>query len=367
MKKISSDYIFLGISLLILVFGLVMLTSASMPVGHNEFGDRYFFIKNQLLFGVLPGLVALIFFVNFNYKYLKKLAWVIYGISLTLLILVLIPGIGSTLNTTSQSWLVLGGITVQPSELAKLGLIIFLGYYLSELGEEITSLSQGFLPALSFGIIPIILISLQPDLGTSSILFGILFGMLFLAGSKWSHIGGLFILALIAFIGMIMFSPYRSERLTTFLHPELDPKGSGYQVNQAFLAIGSGGILGRGIGSSRQKFQYLPEVQSDSIFAVIGEETGFLISSLLVIAFLGLFLRGFKIAKKAPDKFSQLVVAGIIIWIAAQTIVNIGGMIGLLPLTGVPLPLVSNGAAALIMILSALGVVLNISKYQRSV
>ncbi|MFB6226420.1 MAG: putative lipid II flippase FtsW [Candidatus Paceibacteria bacterium] len=365
MEKIRSDYVFLSIVLALLVFGLIMLTSASTPVGLREFNDKYFFVKSQLLLGVLPGILSLLVFVNLKYKYLKKLAWVIFAVTIISLVLVFIPGIGSSLNTGSQSWIVLGGYSLQPSEFAKLGLIIFMAYYLSELGEEIEEFSSGFLPALIVGILPVALVAVQPDLGTTSILFAVLFGMLFVAGAKWSHMGILLIAAISAFAVMIAISPYRSERLTTFLHPELDPKGSGYQINQSFLALGSGGIFGRGLGKSRQKFEYLPEVHSDSIFAIIGEETGFVITTLVVLAFLSLFIRGFKVAKKAPDKFARLTVTGIILWLAVQTFVNIGAMVGLMPLTGVPLPFISHGGTALLSALTGVGIILNISKYQK--
>lgn len=365
MSKVRSDYVFLSLVLLILIFGLIMLTSASAPVGHREFSDKYFFIKNQLMFGVLPGIFSLVVFVNLKYKYLKKLAWVIFIGLLVGLGVVFIPGMGASFGTGSRSWISVGGFSLQPSEFAKLGLIIFLAYYLSELKEKISDFKQGFLPALLFGIAPIVLIALQPDLGTAMIMFAIVFGMLFLAKAKWSHMGLLLGSALIMFVIMVSISPYRTQRLTTFLYPELDPKGSGYQINQAFLAIGSGGILGRGLSRSRQKFQYLPEVHSDSIFAIIAEEMGLVISSLLVVAFLVLFIRGLKIARKAPDKFSRLVVSGIIIWLATQTFINIGAMVGLLPLTGVPLPFISHGGTALISALAGVGIILNISKYQK--
>lgn len=367
MEKIRSDYVFLSIVLGLLIFGLVMLTSASIPVGLRDFNDKYFFVKSQLLLGVLPGVLSLLFFVNLKYEYLKKAAWLIFTAMIAALVLVFIPGIGSSLNTTSQSWIVLGGYSLQPSEFAKLGLILFLAYYLSELGEEIKEFSSGFLPALIVGVLPVALVAVQPDLGTTSILFAILFGMLFIAGARWSHMGALLFTAIAAFGIMIAISPYRSERLTTFLHPELDPKGSGYQINQSFLALGSGGVFGRGLGRSRQKFEYLPEVQSDSIFAIIGEETGFIMVALVVLAFVGLFIRGFKIAKKAPDKFARLTVTGVIIWLASQTFVNIGAMIGLMPLTGVPLPFISHGGTALISALTGVGIILNISKYQKQV
>jgi cell division protein FtsW len=204
---------------------------------------------------------------------------------------------------------------------------------------------------------------LQPDIGTVAILFSIVFGMLFLAGAKYLHMGSLAALGLVGLILMVMIAPYRAARLTTFLHPELDPQGIGYHINQAFLAVGSGGIFGLGLGHSRQKFQYLPEVHADSIFAVIAEEMGFLFVTALVVLFVLIALRGLMIAKSAPDKFAKLLVAGIITWLMVQSFLNIGAMVGLLPLTGVPLPFISHGGTALMVAMAAGGILINVSRH----
>ena len=363
--KLSSgkaDYVFLSYFVVLLVFGLIMLTSASSAVGHQLFGDGYFFIKRQLMFGVLPGIIAFLFFVKVDYRLFKKYAKLIYIFTIGILILVFIPGIGSDLNTNAHSWIIIAGHSVQPAEFAKLGLIVFIAWYLSAKGKELFDFQKGFLMVLGLGMIPIGLVVLQPDIGTVAIMFGILFGMLFIAEAKINHIGLLATVGVIGMIIMILIAPYRAARLTTFLHPELDPQGKGYHINQAYLAIGSGGFFGLGLGHSRQKFQYLPEVHADSIFAIIAEEMGFVFALGLIILLFLICTRGFKIAKNAPDQFSRLLVSGVIIWFMTQSFLNIGAMVGLLPLTGVPLPFISHGGTALMVALVAVGMVINISK-----
>jgi len=296
----KADYVFLLYVGILLIFGLVMLASASSPVGYQRFGDNYFFIKRQLLYGVLPGIVAFLFFAKFDYRKLLRFATPIFGFSLLLLILVFIPGIGSNLNTGAHSWLVIGPISFQPAEFAKLAMVIFMSAFLVHKGHDLVELEQGFIPSLIVGFIPVLLVVLQPDVGTVSILFSLLFGLLFVAGAKYKHLLALALLGVVALIILIAVAPYRAARFTTFLHPELDPQGIGYHINQAFLAIGSGGVFGQGLGRSRQKFQYLPEVHADSIFAVIAEEMGFVFASLFILFLLLIAFRAFRIAKDAP-------------------------------------------------------------------
>lgn len=358
-----SDYVLLSYLAILLLFGLMMLTSASSAVGQERFGDNYFFIKRQLMFGVVPGIVAFLFFTKISYQTLKRLSmWLFFG-SLLLLVLVLIPGIGSTYDTNARSWISLFGASFQPSEFAKLGIILFLSTYLSSRVANIQNFQQGFLVALGLGMVPIGLVVLQPDVGTTSIMFAILFGLLFLAGAKLSHLGGLAALGIVALAIMVLIAPYRAARLTTFLHPELDPQGQGYHINQAFLAIGSGGFFGLGFGHSRQKFQYLPEVHADSIYAIIAEEMGFLFAAGLIFLLFLIASRSLKIAKYAPDQFGRLLCGGIIIWFMTQSFLNIGAMVGLLPLTGVPLPFVSHGGTALMVVMAAAGMLLNVSRH----
>ncbi len=361
-KVAKADYVLLGYFIILLVFGLIMLTSAGSAVGHEKFGDSYFFIKRQLLFGVLPGLFLFFFFSKLDYHILKRWSTVFFILAIILLISVFIPGLGSAYGTNAKSWLVLFNYSIQPSELVKLAMIVFVAALISQKGKNIAQFKNGFLPALGMGLIPIVLVVLQPDIGTVSILFAILFGLLFVGRAKLSHIFGLALSGIGALIIMIMAAPYRAARFMTFLHPELDPQGVGYHINQAFLAIGSGGILGRGLGHSLQKFQYLPEVAADSIYAIIAEEMGFVFAVGIIILLILIAMRGFVVAKNADDEFGRLLVSGIIIWFTTQSFMNIGAMVGIMPLTGVPLPFVSHGGTALAIAMGAVGIMVSVSK-----
>ncbi len=364
MKEVTSksaDRLFLLFSAILVVFGLVMLASAGSPAGYSKFGDTFYFIKKQLLFGFFPGFVLFLILARLNYHILGKFSGLIYLFSLILLTLVFIPGVGLMLNG-SRSWIQVLGLSLQPSEIAKLSIIIILAKLLSE-DKDFSDWKNVLLPIFYVIAPAVLLIGVQPDIGTLSILIVIIFAMLYLAGIPKVYLVILGLAGILCFVVLLLVAPYRAQRITTFLHPELDPKGIGYQINQSFLAVGSGGIFGLGLGHSRQKFQYLPEVQADSIFAVIAEEMGLLVTSALVmlIAFLG--LRGFKIAKGSPDQFGRLLAAGIMIWFVWQSFLNISTTIGLLPLTGVPLPFISHGGSAMLVMLGAVGIVANISKY----
>ncbi len=358
----STDYIFLAYFGILLIFGLLMLSSAGVAVGLERFEDPYFFIKRQLLFGVLPGIALFLIIAKIDYHVWKKLALPIFVLGIVGLLLPFIPGIGSTHNTGSHSWINVGGYSFQPAEAAKLALVIYAAGFLSTMRDKLRDLKEGFLVALGVGMIPILLVALQPDIGTTAILFGILFFLLFFANANIKHLGVLILIAILGFGVMVMAAPYRAERLMTFLHPELDPQGQGYHINQAFLAIGSGGWFGLGLGHSRQKFQYLPEVHADSIFAVTAEEMGFVMTVALLALFVLIMIRGLSIARHAPDDFGKLLVAGILSWFMIQTLLNIGAIVGLLPLTGVPLPFVSHGGSALIIAMAGLGMIINVSK-----
>jgi len=362
-SRANSDHLFIVYICLLLAFGLLMLMSASAPVGYERFGDKYFFIKRQLLFGVLPGFLTFFICSKLRYERLERLAWPAFLGAAALLVFTYVPGIGATLGTNAKSWLIIGNYSFQPAEFAKLGLIMFLALWITKQGRRLRDFKSGFLLILVFALIPVALVVGQPDVGTAAILFVIIFGMLFVGRARLGHLIGLALVGATSLALMIAAAPYRAARLVTFLHPELDPLGIGYHMNQAFLAIGSGGWFGLGLGHSRQKFEYLPEVQADSIFAVVGEEMGFVFAAGLVILLLLIAYRGFQLAKQTRDQFGQLLVAGIIIWFLTQSFLNIGAMVGVLPLTGVPLPFVSHGGTALLVALAAAGLVVNVSKH----
>lgn len=361
----EADMTLLVYFIILLVFGLIMLTSASAVLGFELFGDHYFFIKRQVLFGVFPGIAACLFFSKIPYPLLRRLGVGLFFLSVLLLIAVFIPGIGSTNNTEAKSWLGIGGFSFQPVEAAKLALILFFAHMLALYKDKIQEGYQRFMVLLATAGIPMLLVVLQPDVGSLSVLFAITFGMLFLGNAKLSHLFLLFMAALVAFGLLIAIAPYRANRLLTFLQPELDPQGISYQIRQSYVAIGSGGIFGAGIGRSQQKHQYLPQAHSDSIFAVIGEEMGFIVVAGYFVLLYLIVKRGMRVAAHAPDQFGRLAVSGILIWFSFQTALNVGALVGLMPLTGLPLPFVSHGGSALIVALGAVGVMMNVSKEAR--
>ncbi len=340
-----------------------MLLSASSPSGYAQFGDSYYFVKHQVIFGLIPGLGALFAFANVPYAFWRRHAWNLLIISIILLILVFIPGLSAGIGT-ARSWISVGGVfSVQPSEIVKLTFLFYLCAWLAARDRHsVRDVHSGFLPfMLALGTIMFLMI-LQPDVGTMAVIAAMSLVVYFVAGAPLGYVLGLVVAGFGALGLLISLAPYRVARFTTFLHPELDPQGIGYHINQALLAIGSGGLFGLGYGHSRQKFQYLPEVAGDSIFAVIGEEMG-LIVSVLTIGLLVLFLwRVLKIAQAAPDAFAKYVVVGIAAWITIQAFVNIASMVALMPMTGIPLPFVSYGGTSLAVSLAAVGVVLSISK-----
>ena len=361
----APDYVLIGTLALIILFGLMMLSSASSVQAFQKFGDSYYFFKNQLLRGLIPGLIAFYFASRIDYRTWKKYAFGLLIASVVMLILVFIPGLGVSYGK-AQSWLKIGPIGFQPTEIVKLTFLIYLATWLEKRGERgLKDPQYGLLPFLfAIGLISFLILA-QPDLGTLMIVIAISLIIYFMAGAPgkyilWIFIGGL----VIAFIA-IQVAPYRLDRFTAFFNQEADPQGIGYHISQAKLAIGSGGFLGLGIGKSRQKFNYLPEVYGDSIFAVIAEEMGFLFSIILIGLFLTLTIRGLKIGRASPDNFGRLLAVGIISWFTLQTFINIGAMAGLLPLTGIPLPFISYGGTALTVSLFAAGILVNISKQTR--
>lgn len=344
------------------VFGLLMIFSAGVSLGFQKFGDSYFFVKHQILFGLLPGLVFFVILSKIDYFKLKSLAGPMLLASIILLVLVYIPGIGSDYGT-SRSWIKFFGFSLQPSEIVKLTFLIYLVAWLSEKGEKrLKDLHQGFLPFIIVLLTVMVLIGMQPDTGSMSIIVLTSLVIFFVAGGSLMHLAWVSVAGIMGLWAVIKFSPYRADRLTTFLHPELDPQGIGYHINQALLAVGSGGFFGVGFGHSRQKFAYLPESAGDSIFAVMAEELGFVVAVALVVVFIVLMLRVFKIAQRSNEPFGKLLAIGIVSWFVIQAFFNIGAIIGILPLTGIPLPFISYGGTALMTCLAAAGILVNISR-----
>lgn len=343
------------------LFGLITLTSAGSAVGFQRFGDSYIFVKRQLL-SLLIGIGFMILMMNVDYKLLRKFALPLLGVSIILLLLVFFPGIGANLQGGSR-WISLGGMVFQPSEFVKLTFIIYLAAWLESQAAKSKKLSreQLFQFAAIIGVVSLLIIA-QPDMGTMSVIAIVSLIVFFVSGAELKQIGWLIGSGALLFLLLIKIEPYRAQRLSVFLNPSADSQGIGYHIQQALIAIGSGGLFGVGLGKSLQKFNYLPEPQSDSIFAVLSEELGLIVALLLVATFIYLFIQGLKVARKAPDTFSRLLVVGIMTTIVLQAFMNIAALSSLMPLTGIPLPFISYGGTSIIFSLAGIGIVCNVAK-----
>ncbi len=363
-KTKAPDSIILGIVLALLVFGLMMISSAGVYISEIKFDDEFYYFKHQLFFGIIPGIIFLMISSRINYNFWKKISEIFFIFAILLLIAVFIPGLGVKLQGASR-WLDLGPVSFQPTEMMKLAFIVYFAKWLEARREKIKDFQEGVMPFLIVLSVIGFLIMAQPDFGTLSAIVAIAILMFFLSGARLKHFLAIIFFGGLLFLILIKIEPYRMNRFLAFLNPQTDPQGISYQINQAFLAIGSGGPFGVGIGKSRQKFKYLPEPIGDSIFAIIGEELGLVGTAGLLIVFLALFLRGIKIAQNAPDFFARNLAFGITIWILVQSFMNIMAIIGLMPLTGIPLPFVSYGSTSLIFSLVGIGILLNISRYTK--
>jgi len=357
------DYTFAAFIAVLVMFGLVMLSSAGAVYGFQRYDDSNFFLKKQLL-GVTIGLIGAFVAYRIDYLFWRKWSVPLFLASLVLLVLVFLPGIGSYFYG-ARRWINLGFTVFQPAELFKLTFIFYLAAWFEQRERMLSNFQQGLVPFLVTLGVAAGLIVLQPDLGTTTILVLIAVVMFYVAGGAPRHLALLGVIGAALLAIIIQIAPYRAQRLTVFLNPELDPQGIGYHVQQSLLAIGSGGWFGYGLGHSRQKFNYLPEPAGDSIFAVTAEELGYLFVLVFLLTWVAVILRGFAIARDAPDRFGRLVVVGITSWLGLQALVNMAALSGLIPLTGIPLPLMSYGSSAMIMNLIAVGVALRISRAHR--
>lgn len=352
-QNVGIDRQFLTLVLAFVFFGLLAIVDASAPQALNNFNDKFYFLKQQSVSAFI-GIFAMLVVSKIHFSFWKKIATPLFFFSLLLLVIVLIPTFGIH-ALGARRWIDLGFVSFQPSELIKFSLSIFLAKVAS---KEKNSISY-FVPL----VVVIFLIMLQPDLGTTLVVCVIGFSQIFLSGISVLYFLGALLVGVIGTIGLIIFSPYRRDRLLTFFESTSDPLGKGYHIRQVLLGLGSGGLFGVGLGQSRQKFLFLPEASTDSIFAIIGEELGFIGATILTLMFLYFVVKVFKIASNAPDKFSQILTYGIAAWIGGQAFLNIASMTSLVPLTGIPLPFISYGGSSIIMILVACGIVLNVSKF----
>ncbi len=355
------DRPFLIITLVLITFGFLIFCSAALGLLARSGAPFSVVATNQIVFGIIGGLGALFFALLLPLSFLFKYSWWFLAGAVILMLLVFIPGIGLEAGG-ARRWIDLGIATFQPSELLKIALILVYARTLSKAKQHVQSFQNGLLPLLILLSLSGTLMLLQPDTGTFLIMAASLVAMFIAAGGRARDLTILFLIAVVGIMILAFFRPYVADRISTFIDPNSDPHGSSYQLQQSLIAIGSGGLWGRGFGQSVQKFDYLPEPIGDSIFAVYAEEFGFLGSMVLLSLFVALSLRGLRIASNAKDLFGGLVVVGIVILITSQSYVNMAAMLGLIPLTGVPLLFVSHGGSALLLALFEVGLVLNISR-----
>ncbi|MFH1694365.1 MAG: FtsW/RodA/SpoVE family cell cycle protein [Patescibacteria group bacterium] len=355
------DYL-IFFSCLILVFGvgIAALTSASSDLGKSQFDDPYHYIKNQLLVGVSVGVLGFLAGYAINYRIYKKLAPLILVGSVGLLLLLFTP-LGAA-SGGAQRWLLLGPITIQPSTLLKLTMVLFFAAWLSKhtnIREK--SISEGLIPFLSIlGFISTILL-FQNSTSAAFIIGVTVLAMYMASGARWSFLIAIVLISAILFAGFVLATPYRYDRIQSFLNPTNDIQGASYQVNQALRVIGSGGLTGVGYGRSNAK-QFLPERIGDSIFAIIAEEFGFIGAMVVVGLFFTLVISGFLASRKIKDKFGRLVMVGLSTVIGLQAFVHIASASALIPATGVPLPFISYGSFSLAIFMTMVGIMLNVHK-----
>lgn len=359
------DYKILTGGLVLLGIGLLALSSASTVLSFERFGHNYYYLVRQLLLGAVPGLILMYWFSRIHYRVWQTLSPLLILISIGLLAVVLIPGIGFKVGN-ARRWLDFGIFLFQPAEFVKLAAVLYLASWFDKRREHVQNLYYGFLPSLAIMAVLSGLIMLQPDVGTMLVLAIIAVCMFFVGGVRIKHLAGAALAASLVLWLAVKAAPYRLQRFTAYFNPQADTQGIAYQINQALLAIGSGGWWGLGFGQSRQKYNYLPEPIGDSIFAIMSEELGLIRISVILLLYLLIAVWGYKIALSAPDTFSKLTAVGITSWIVLQALINIGGITSLIPLTGIPLPFISYGSSALAISLAGVGILLNISRYAKS-
>ena len=341
------------------VIGLVMVLSASSVLALREGGSSWLYFRRQLLW-VVAGTVALVVAARTDYRLLRRLGGSTLLLSVVLLVVVLLPGIGVAAGGSTR-WLGVGGLRMQPSELAKLGLVIFGADLLARRAGDDESLRRGMRSyLLAFGVVAVLVLR-QPDLGTTLVAGCVVLCLLFVAGTPLRPMTGLLATAAAGSFVLGMAEPYRRERMLSFLNPWADADNTGYQVVQSLVGLGTGRVTGVGVGASRAKWGFLPNAHTDFIFSIIGEELG-LVGSLLVLGlFMAFAVLGIRAALRAPDRFGMLLASGITAWVMGQAFINIGAVLGVLPVSGVPLPFVSFGGTSMVLVMAAVGVLLNIA------
>jgi len=355
------DYLLLGLVVGLVALGLLIVYSSSFALGLLAFNDANYFVLRQAIWAVL-GLIMLLVLMRIDYHWLRSISPLLMLVAIVALMAVLVPGIGLE-RGGAQRWITLGPLPpAQPSEFAKLALIIYVAAWLSGKDTLVKSFALGFVPfVLMVGVVAG-LILLEPDTGTAAVLIMTTVTLFFIAGASLTHLAALVGIGGVAASFLILTSGYRLDRVVAFLQAEDDPGGIGFHTLQLLIGLGSGGIEGVGVGASRQKFFYIPGSHTDGVFAVVGEELGFIGAMGVLILFAVLVYRGFRIVLNAKDDFGSLLATGIICWIAFQALINVGGITRAIPMTGIPMPFLSYGGSALASLLAAIGILLNISR-----
>jgi cell division protein FtsW len=357
------DRTFVIIVLILVVAGIALFSSATLGLLAQTTTSPWRLLATQFAFGLIPGIAALLFFRFLPQKRLMALVLPLYAVAIILTVLVFVPGIGATYNG-ARRWIDLGFVTIQPSEILKIAVVLMVAAVLARTKGRLDNIKEGLVPFCVIVGIPSLLLLMQPNTSTVLIIGATSTAMYFLAGAPWRDF---LILAGIAVIGLtflVLTRPYLMARVETFVNPAADAQGSGYHIQQSLIAIGSGGLTGRGFGQSVQKFNYLPEAQSDSVFAVYGEEFGFIGTMFLVFVFVAFTLRGLMIAGASSSLFGLLAATGLTLLITFSAFLNIGALLGVAPLTGLPLPFISHGGSALLAALASVGIILNIAAHK---
>lgn len=361
--RIFGDRVFFIIVLILVLGGLLMFASASLGLLAREDGAPWRLAFTQLVLGLVPGALALLFFRFVKPSFIQGLALPFYVATVFLTLLVFTP-LGETYNGATR-WINVGITTLQPSEFLKIGVVVGLSWWLSRAKGQLHDMKKGLVPFLAIVGIPALILLAQPNTSTVIVIGATSLLLYILAGAPWRDILILFLIGTVALVGLVMYRPYVMERVKTFMNPAENALTSGYQIQQSLIAIGSGGLVGKGLGQSVQKYTYLPEAHGDSVFAVYAEEFGFAGSILLVLLFTAFAARGITIAGEAATLFASLSAAGLTLIISISAFLNIGAMLGILPLTGLPLPFISHGGTALFAALASVGIILNVAAYRK--
>jgi cell division protein FtsW len=365
-KTKSVDRILLFTVLALVILGLIIFLSASLGLLARDGIKLGSVAFNQIFFGIFLGGIACLTLSNIPYRFLGAYSVWLYILAIIITLAVFIPGLGVEFNGAKR-WILIGPLSFQPAEFLKISYILFWAMWLSSFKNQIQTIKCGLLPFIIITGLASLPLLLQPDIDTIMIMGFVGFIMYFVAGAKKTHLLTLLVLALMAAGAIVAIKPYVLDRITTFINPAENSLTSGYQIQQSLIAIGSGGVFGRGFGQSIQKFNYLPEPTSDSIFAVTSEEFGFVGALIIIALFFTLFIRGIQLSNRSVDTFGGLVMLGIVILITSQSFLNIASMLGLFPLLGTPLLFISRGGTALFFTLFATGIIFNISRYQQKI